>query len=86
MVARLAAIAGLARRAAGWRSIASLVGKTLAVLFEKKGRRTGQIAGRSPYLQPVQVEASEALIGRVVPVEITGLGTNSLFGRLKPDA
>jgi tRNA-2-methylthio-N6-dimethylallyladenosine synthase len=65
---------------------ASLVGKTLAVLFEKKGRRAGQIAGRSPYLQPVQVEASETLIGRIVPVEITGLGTNSLFGRLKPDA
>ncbi|WP_245411336.1 tRNA (N6-isopentenyl adenosine(37)-C2)-methylthiotransferase MiaB [Methylovirgula ligni] len=64
----------------------SLVGKTLAVLFEKKGRRAGQIGGRSPYLQPVQVEAPETLIGRIVPVEITGLGTNSLFGRLADGA
>jgi tRNA-2-methylthio-N6-dimethylallyladenosine synthase len=61
---------------------ASLVGKTLAVLFEKKGRHAGQIAGRSPYLQPVQVEAPETMIGQVLPVEITGVTTNSLFGRL----
>ncbi|MGP8233496.1 MAG: tRNA (N6-isopentenyl adenosine(37)-C2)-methylthiotransferase MiaB [Methylovirgula sp.] len=61
---------------------ASLVGKTLAVLFEKKGRHAGQIAGRSPYLQPVQVEAPEAMIGQILPVEITGVRTNSLFGRL----
>ena len=37
---------------------------------------------RSPYLQPVQVDAPDAMIGRVVPVEITGVGPNSLFGRL----
>jgi tRNA-2-methylthio-N6-dimethylallyladenosine synthase len=64
---------------------ASLVGRTLAVLFEKKGRHAGQIAGRSPYLQPVQVAASEALIGRVLPVAITGVGPNSLFGRLSSE-
>jgi len=64
---------------------ASLVGRTLAVLFEKKGRHAGQIAGRSPYLQPVQVEAPEALIGQVLPVEITGVGPNSLFGRLSSE-
>ncbi len=60
----------------------SLVGRTLAVLFEKTGRHAGQIAGRSPYLQPVQVDASDTMIGRVAPVEITGVGPNSLFGRL----
>jgi len=63
----------------------SLVGRTLAVLFEKNGRHAGQIAGRSPYLQPVQVEAPEALIGQILPVEITGLASNSLFGRLVPE-
>jgi tRNA-2-methylthio-N6-dimethylallyladenosine synthase len=62
----------------------SLVGKTLAVLFEKTGRHAGQIAGRSPYLQPVQVDASDTMIGRVAPVEITGVGPNSLFGHLIP--
>ena len=36
-------------------------------------------------LQPVQVAASEALIGRVLPVAITGVGPNSLFGRLSSE-
>ena len=62
----------------------SLVGRTLAVLFEKTGRHAGQIAGRSPYLQPVQVDASDTMIGWVAPVEITGVGPNSLFGHLIP--
>jgi tRNA-2-methylthio-N6-dimethylallyladenosine synthase len=52
------------------------------VLFEKAGRRPGQIAGKSPYLQPVQVDGPETLIGRVARVEIMECGTNSLFGRL----
>ena len=62
---------------------AALVGRTVDVLFEKPGRHAGQIAGKSPYLQPVQVDGSEALIGQVVPVEIIECSTNSLFGRLK---
>ncbi|MDR3407523.1 MAG: tRNA (N6-isopentenyl adenosine(37)-C2)-methylthiotransferase MiaB [Methylovirgula sp.] len=80
-IARLAALQELldAQRQA---FNAGLVGRTLAVLFEKKGRHAGQIAGRSPYLQPVQVDAPETMIGQVLPVEITGVATNSLFGRL----
>ncbi len=58
------------------------MGRTLDVLFEKPGRLPGQIAGRSPYLQPVQVMAPAERIGTVAPVEITGLSTNSLFGEL----
>ena len=57
-------------------------GLTLEVLMEKPGRLPGQIAGRSPYLQPVQVMAPSGLIGDMVPVTITELGTNSLFGVL----
>lgn len=64
----------------------SFVGRRLDVLFEKPGRHAGQIAGRSPYLQPVQVDGDPALIGRVVPVEITATGPNSLFGRLAAPA
>ncbi|HKH81609.1 MAG TPA: tRNA (N6-isopentenyl adenosine(37)-C2)-methylthiotransferase MiaB [Methylovirgula sp.] len=64
-----------------------MIGKTLAVLFEKKGRHLGQIVGRSPYLQAVQVTASEHLIGTLLPVEIVAAGANSLFGRLaRPEA
>ena len=57
-------------------------GLTLDVLFEKQGKLPGQIVGRSPYLQPVQVMAPVELIGKIRPVTITGLGTYSLHGIL----
>jgi tRNA-2-methylthio-N6-dimethylallyladenosine synthase len=61
---------------------AAALGRTFDVLFEKPGKRVGQLVGRSPYLQPVQAMAPARLIGEVVPVTITEIGTNSLFGRL----
>jgi len=57
-------------------------GETFDVLFDRPGRHPGQIVGRSPYLQPVQVMAPASLIGEVVPVRITEVGSNSLFGAL----
>ena len=56
------------------------LGRVHGVLFERTGRKTGQIAGRSPYLQAVHVEANEALIGEIFPVRITQAGPNSLSG------
>ena len=61
---------------------ASLVGRTLPVLFERPGRKPGQIVGRSPYLQPVHLDADRARIGEIVDVTITATGRNSLFGAL----
>jgi len=58
----------------------SMRDKILDVLFEKSGRLPGQVAGRAPYLQPVQVMASSHLIGQVAPVRIIDVGSNSLFG------
>jgi tRNA-2-methylthio-N6-dimethylallyladenosine synthase len=58
------------------------VGRTVDVLLEKPGRHPGQIAGKSPYLQPVQIEADAGLIGQVVKVRIVRAGSNSLFGEL----
>ena len=52
------------------------------VLFERPGRHPGQIVGRSPYLQPVQVMASQELLGTIAAVSITQAGANSLFGVL----
>ncbi len=60
----------------------SWVGRTFDVLFEKPGRHTGQIVGRSPYLQPVPVEAPPSLIGEIAAVTITELAGYSLFGKL----
>ncbi len=59
---------------------ASCVGRTLPVLFERKGRHEGQLVGRSPYLQLVHAEARSELLGRIIPVEIAAAGQNSLAG------
>jgi tRNA-2-methylthio-N6-dimethylallyladenosine synthase len=61
---------------------ARCLGMTLDVLLEKPGRHPGQLVGRSPYLQPVQIMAGEAQIGDIVPATITRIGPNSLFGTL----
>ncbi len=61
---------------------AAQAGKTLNVLFEKKGRYAGQAIGRSPYLQAVHVEGADHLLGQIVPVEIISGAQNSLNGRL----
>jgi tRNA-2-methylthio-N6-dimethylallyladenosine synthase len=58
------------------------IGCNFDVLFEKPGRRSDQLVGRSPYLQPVHVTTSAALIGKIAPVTITDAAGNSLFGTL----
>ena len=62
----------------------SLVGTTMSVLFEKAGRMPGQLVGRSPYLQPVNVQAPASLIGETATVVVEGTGPHSLFARLEP--
>jgi tRNA-2-methylthio-N6-dimethylallyladenosine synthase len=62
------------------------LGRSFDVLFERPGRHAGQLVGRSPYLQPVQVTAPAALIGGIATVTITEIASNSLFGALAPNA
>ncbi|MGE0767265.1 MAG: tRNA (N6-isopentenyl adenosine(37)-C2)-methylthiotransferase MiaB [Hyphomicrobiaceae bacterium] len=57
-----------------------LVGTTVPVLFERSGRKPGQLVGRSPYLHPVHAEASEAWLGRIVPTTIVSAARNTLSG------
>ncbi len=57
-------------------------GKTFPVLLEKPGRQPGQVAGRSPYLQAVHVDAPASMIGSIAEVEVTSVGPNSLYGQL----
>ncbi|THD53180.1 TRAM domain-containing protein, partial [Phenylobacterium sp.] len=61
---------------------ASQVGKVLPVLFERPGRHTGQLIGRSPYLQAVHATAPDRLIGQIVPVRIESAARMSLGGAL----
>jgi tRNA-2-methylthio-N6-dimethylallyladenosine synthase len=58
------------------------VGSVMPVLFEKPGRHYGQLAGRSPYLQPVHADAEPGLLGKIVPVRIVGVRSNSLTGAM----
>ena len=58
------------------------IGRTLPVLFEKPGRKTGQLVGRTPYLQPVHVEAPSAMIGQLASVRVERRTANSLHGSL----
>ena len=61
------------------------VGRRLDVLFEGRGRKPGQIAGRSPYLQAVHVEGPESLIGQIAAVDIAAASPNSLIGVMESE-
>ena len=61
---------------------AATIGQTVDVLFERAARNPGQIVGRTPWLQPAHVMASEDIIGRVLPVTVTSLERYSLLGHL----
>lgn len=61
---------------------ASLVGKTMDVLLEKPGRMPGQLIGRSPWLQSVNLDANDMKIGDIIHVRITATGPNSLFAEV----
>jgi tRNA-2-methylthio-N6-dimethylallyladenosine synthase len=77
-LARLQAVLYAGQRAFN----AASVGRTMPVLLDRPGRRQGQIAGRSPYLQAVHVEAADDLIGTIQSVRIAAAGPNSLTGVL----
>jgi tRNA-2-methylthio-N6-dimethylallyladenosine synthase len=59
------------------------IGQTVDVLFERAApRNQGQVVGRTAYLQPAHVYASEDIIGRVLPVMVESLERYSLLGTL----
>jgi tRNA-2-methylthio-N6-dimethylallyladenosine synthase len=55
------------------------VGRRTDVLLERKGRKPGQLIGKSPWLQSVHVE-TEANIGEIIEVDIVSAGPNSVGG------
>ncbi|PGH54937.1 tRNA (N6-isopentenyl adenosine(37)-C2)-methylthiotransferase MiaB [Azospirillum palustre] len=56
------------------------VGRSVPVLFDRVGRRDGQLLGRSPWMQSVHAEADERLLGRIVEVRVDAARANSLAG------
>jgi tRNA-2-methylthio-N6-dimethylallyladenosine synthase len=57
------------------------IGKEIDLLLEKPGRLLGQLVGRSPWLQPVNIDAKGSKIGDIIRVRITDAGANSLFAQ-----
>ncbi len=60
----------------------SCVGSIQPILFENKGRHSGQLIGRTPYMQNVHVKADETLLNKIVEVKIKGASANSLSGEV----
>ncbi|NRQ13352.1 tRNA (N6-isopentenyl adenosine(37)-C2)-methylthiotransferase MiaB [Ensifer sesbaniae] len=60
----------------------SCVGREIDLLLEKVGRMPGQLVGRSPWLQPVNVDAKASQIGDIIKVRIIKAGPNSLFAEM----
>ncbi|HEY4163484.1 MAG TPA: tRNA (N6-isopentenyl adenosine(37)-C2)-methylthiotransferase MiaB [Dongiaceae bacterium] len=58
------------------------MGRRLPVLFEKSGRRPGQLIGRTPHAQAVHVVAGAENLGEIVDVRIDDLSRFSLRGSL----
>ena len=61
----------------------SCVGLTLPVLLDRKGKREGQIQGRSPYNQSVYIEGKDRLLNEIIEVEIEEGFDKSLTGKIK---
>ena len=59
----------------------AMVGREVAVLFEKPGRLAGQMVGKSDYLHAVHVR-TDAEPGEIARVRITASAPNSLAGEL----
>ncbi|NRB34687.1 MAG: tRNA (N6-isopentenyl adenosine(37)-C2)-methylthiotransferase MiaB [Rhodobacteraceae bacterium] len=60
----------------------SMVGREVGVLFEKPGRKLGQMVGKSDYLHAVHVADCPAQVGELRRVRIVDSGANSLAGEL----
>lgn len=60
----------------------AMVGRTIPVLFDRAGRKPGQIQGRSPWMQSVHVVAPARLCGNIETVRIDQALANSLSATL----
>lgn len=57
-------------------------GKVLEILFERLGKRKGQIVGRTPYMQAVHINAPKTFLGQLTKVKIVAGYSNSLAGEI----
>ena len=58
------------------------VGKTVKVLFEKKGKKSNEYVGRSDYFYPVTVQSQDEIIGTIRNVKVELCLKHSVKGSL----
>ena len=58
----------------------SCIGRSLPVLFDRRGSRSGQLVGRSPYMQSVHVDLPDSYLGEMMTVKIDEAKPSSLTG------
>ena len=54
----------------------------MPVLFERKGKKEGQLQGRTPFYQAINVPANNRLLDQFVDVKITEATANALVGEV----
>ena len=60
----------------------SCIGEVVPVLLDRHGRKPGQLAGKSPFMQAVHVMAPETFLGEIVELRILEALPNSLSAAL----
>jgi tRNA-2-methylthio-N6-dimethylallyladenosine synthase len=59
------------------------IGKILPVMFDRKGKQTGQLVGKSPYMQAIVVNnATDNMLGNTYNVKIQSIYSASLIGEI----
>jgi tRNA-2-methylthio-N6-dimethylallyladenosine synthase len=59
---------------------AACADRVLPVLITEIGRKSGKLFGKSPYLQSVNVDGPEHLVGQIVNVKINQTSVNTMHG------
>ena len=60
----------------------SIVGKTIPLLFDGRGRKPGQLYGRTPWNQPMHVMAPTEYFGKIAQVRVDDATATSITGEL----
>lgn len=60
----------------------TMEGLTLPVLLDRKGKKEGQLQGRSPFNHSVYVQANDRLLNQIIDVKITDGYEKSLTGEI----
>jgi len=60
----------------------SFIGKTIPVLFERRGKRENQYLGKSPSMQSVHIFSQDDIMGQVRLIKVIDAFENSLKGEL----